>query len=198
MTARAARRSAFVAAAVALAATLALPAAASATNAEDAAWAALKRPGTHALMRHATAPGTGDPAGFALGDCATQRNLDAAGRDEARRIGTALADAGLRFDAVFSSAWCRAEETARLLDLGPVRPAPALNSFFADRGAAATHTADTVTLLAGLPADGKALLVTHQVNITALTGIFPRSGEIVVVSLDGSGTVVVEGRIRAD
>lgn len=79
------------------------------------------------LLRHAHAPGFGDPTQFALGDCATQRNLDAAGRDQARHLGQSLRAAGVTGARTYSSQWCRALETARLLDLGPVEPLPALN-----------------------------------------------------------------------
>ncbi|MGR3547141.1 MAG: histidine phosphatase family protein, partial [Roseovarius sp.] len=61
---------------------------------------ALKAPGVVALMRHALAPGTGDPAAFRLGDCATQRNLDARGRAQAQETGAALRTAGITFDQV--------------------------------------------------------------------------------------------------
>ena len=87
-------------------------------------WAALDRPGAFAIMRHALAPGTGDPAGFTLEDCSTQRNLDDRGRAQALAIGAAFRARGVQFDAVLSSQWCRCQETASLLELGEVTPAP--------------------------------------------------------------------------
>lgn len=161
----------------------------------DDGWAALLRPGTHALMRHATAPGTGDPANFVLGDCSTQRNLDDRGQAEAAATGAQIRDRGVTVTLVLTSQWCRTRETAALLGLGSVREEPSLNSFFGDRSTSEAQTAQAKALLAGLPADAKAMLVTHQVNITALTGIVPASGEIVVVSVSDSGEIVVEGRI---
>ncbi|MEF2551944.1 histidine phosphatase family protein [Aurantimonas sp. A2-1-M11] len=161
--------------------------------------AAARAAGTHLLMRHATAPGTGDPAGFTLGDCSTQRNLSEAGRAQSRRIGERLRQAGVAIDTVLSSQWCRSSETAQLLGLGPVEAAPELNSFFANRGDGAAQTNALKARLARLDAAGrKAALVSHQVNITALTDIYPASGEIVVIALGADGAITVEGRLRTD
>ncbi|KQT85315.1 histidine phosphatase family protein [Aurantimonas sp. Leaf443] len=157
--------------------------------------AAAKAPGRHLLMRHALAPGTGDPAGFALGDCATQRNLSREGRAQAKAIGRALGEAGLAPDIVLTSQWCRASETASGLGLAAVEEEPALNSFFAGRGEAERQGAAVIARLKALDAAGrKAVLVTHQVNITALTDVFPASGEVLVVRLDGD-RLSVEDRI---
>ncbi len=157
--------------------------------------AALQRPGAVALMRHATAPGTGDPPGFRLGDCATQRNLSGEGRAEAQRTGAMLREGGIAFSHVFASEWCRATETAGLLGLGPVVSLRAANSFFEDRGVSARQTAALVAALSRLPPGSRAIVVTHQVNITALTGVVPRSGEIVVAAPDGRGGYAAIGRI---
>jgi phosphohistidine phosphatase SixA len=140
----------------------------------------LHEPGVVALMRHALAPGTGDPAAFSLEECGTQRNLDARGRAQARRTGAALREAGVSFDAVWTSQWCRSRDTAILMGMGPVEEKPPLNSFFAGRGDRAAQTAATRKLIAAMPADARLLLVTHQVNITALTGLGVASGEIIV------------------
>src|SRR6056297_4291594 len=94
---------------------------------------AMKQPGVVVLMRHALAPGTGDPARFDLGDCSTQRNLDARGREQARRTGATLCPASVTFDAVWTSQWCRSRDTAALIDMGPVQEKPPLNSLFAGR-----------------------------------------------------------------
>ena len=157
--------------------------------------APLRGPGVIALMRHAVAPGTGDPGNFRLGDCSTQRNLDERGRAQARRTGAALRAAGIGFDAVWASQWCRTTETAELLGIGPVRPFSALNSFFAGRGDRAAQTRATLEALNGLSGTPRLLLVTHQVNITALSGVYPKSGEIVVTRRDGAGGLEVVGRV---
>lgn len=158
-------------------------------------WAALARPGAVALMRHAIAPGTGDPPAFRLGDCATQRNLDARGRSQARAAGEAIRAAGIAFDTVLTSEWCRCRETAVLLDLGPIGPFSALNSFFADSSTREAQTAAVLDFLAGEGAGKRVLLVTHQVNITALTGRIPRSGEIIVAERGPHGRLHVTGSI---
>lgn len=155
---------------------------------------AARTPGAVLLMRHATAPGTGDPADMRLGDCSTQRNLSDAGRDEARAIGARLRDAGIAFGLVLASEWCRTTETATLMGLGPVTPFPPANSFFSNRENADRQTAEVLAHLAGVPSDQRVLIVTHQVNITALTGIVPRSGEIVVARRGASGLMVL-GRL---
>ncbi|MEN9293955.1 MAG: hypothetical protein RIT31_720, partial [Actinomycetota bacterium] len=73
------------------------------------------------LMRHALAPGVGDPENFKLGDCSTQRNLSAEGREDAREIGEWLKRRDIPILRVESSRWCRARETAELLGIGKVR-----------------------------------------------------------------------------
>ena len=154
--------------------------------------AAADAPGAILLMRHATAPGTGDPPDIRLGDCRSQRNLSEAGRAEARAIGNRLRMAGISFDRILTSEWCRATETAELLALGPVTPFPPANSFFSNRQEAGRQTAEVLAYLSGLPEGARVLIVTHQVNITALTGIVPRSGEIVITSREGDGLMVLD------
>lgn len=148
-------------------------------------------------MRHALAPGTGDPPGFRLDDPATQRNLSDTGRAQATAAGDRLRATGARFDLVLSSQWRRCVETAELLALGPVREETALNSFFESRRDGPARTAATMALLRGLPEGVRAMLVTHQVNITALTGVYPSSGEIVVLRLTARDVEVL-GRQGAD
>jgi phosphohistidine phosphatase SixA len=164
-------------------------------------WDALKQPGAIALMRHALAPGGGDPDGFTLGDftlgdCSTQRNLDARGRDQARRIGAALREQGIVFDEVWSSAWCRTRETAQLVEIGEVEIRPSLNSFFAGQGNRQSQTAETMRSLTDLNGTARVLLVSHQVNITALTGVTPSSGEIIVARMQPDGQLEVTGRVN--
>lgn len=149
--------------------------------------AELARPGRVLMLRHANAPGTGDPQNFRLEDCATQRNLDDAGRAQATALGRRLARAGVARAKIYSSQWCRCLETARLLDLGAVEPLPALNSFYdrpqqRDIGVAALRN-----FLAGLPQDGPpVVLVTHQFTITELTGAGTPSGGGSLFQLNGS------------
>lgn len=156
------------------------------------------QPGRVLMLRHARAPGFGDPPEFVIGDCASQRNLDAAGRAQARELGRQLRLAGVRSASVFSSQWCRARETAELLDLGPVQPLPALNSFF-DRPRDREPILDRLRhFLATLPADGgPTILVTHQVVINAFTDAWPASGGGSVFQLNGSGAPTWIGAIAS-
>jgi broad specificity phosphatase PhoE len=148
------------------------------------------------MLRHATAPGVGDPENFRLGDCATQRNLSDEGRAQARRLGERLR-AGVAAAVVYSSQWCRCLDTAELLDLGQVQELPALNSFFA-RPADRTTKLDALRrFLAGLAEDGPpVILVTHQVTISAITGRSAASGEAIVLKVDGTGRPPVVGTIE--
>lgn len=134
------------------------------------------------LLRHANAPGVGDPSGFKLGDCSTQRNLDDVGRAQSRRTGELLRTSPVKVGEVWSSQWCRTRETAALAfpEL-VVRDVTAFNSFFADRNREPDQVREAVKLLQQWRGPGVLLVVTHQVNITALTGIVPASGEAVVV-----------------
>jgi phosphohistidine phosphatase SixA len=165
------------------------------TDAEQL-WSALKAGGHIALMRHALAPGTGDPGNFVIDDCSTQRNLSDRGREQARRIGREFRDRDIAIGRVLSSLWCRCLETAELLGLGSVEPFPVLNSFFRRTERRAEQTAGLREFV-NRPIEGSSLvLVSHQVNITALTGVFPSSGEIIVIRApEQGGTFEVLGRL---
>jgi phosphohistidine phosphatase SixA len=173
-------------------AALLLPGLASAS--EEAAWNTLRQGGI-VLFRHAQAPGGGDPPGMRLGDCATQRNLDAAGRAQAARIGQAFRDRGVAVGAVLASGWCRTLETADLAFPGRATREAAFDSFFASRNDEPARTAQARRLLRGWSGPGALFVSTHQVNITALTGIFPASGEGIVLARR-NGELAVVGRIR--
>lgn len=162
---------------------------------DDAAlWQALKDGGHVALIRHALAPGTGDPPEFKVDDCATQRNLSAEGRAQARAIGERFRIHGVTDVVVYSSQWCRCLDTANELRLGPVTPFPALNSFVQDRSREPAQTAAVRKLIRAHDGKRTLVLVTHQVNISALTDAYSASGEIIVVRMDGEQIEVV-GRI---
>jgi phosphohistidine phosphatase SixA len=152
-----------------------------AAAASEAAWAALKTGGAVALVRHARAPGTGDPQNFRIEDCLTQRNLSEEGRKQARGIGDQFRSQGIPVARVLSSRWCRALETARIAFGNMTEPYPALDSFFADRGEQDAQTRDVRQLVESWRSSGVLVLVTHQVNITALTGVYPAEGEVLVL-----------------
>lgn len=159
-------------------------------------WEALQQnqPGYVVMMRHATAPGTGDPANFKLDDCSTQRNLSAEGREQARQIGEAFRRRNISVIRVLSSQWCRCLDTAALLNLAKVEPFPALNSFFNDFSTEATQTAQVKQFITeNRNTNGVIIMVTHQVNITSLTEIVPQSGEAVVLRSNESADIEVVG-----
>lgn len=131
------------------------------------------------MMRHAvTVPGVGDPPEFRLDDCSSQRNLSAAGREQARRAGEAMRSAGIRIDEVRTSRWCRARDTARLA-FGTSTDWPALDSFFAGRGDGQAQAEQVRAWSRELPPGRNVMLVTHQVNISAVMGPFAAQGEVI-------------------
>lgn len=150
---------------------------------ESNAFEALRSGAAVLMLRHALAPGTGDPVGFAMGDCSTQRNLNEKGREQARAWKSFLAERGVNEARVFSSQWCRCMDTATEMNIGSVIEWPALNSFFRDRQAGPAQTKETVALVNQLKPGEPIILVSHQVNITALTGVFPASNEGVILAL---------------
>jgi phosphohistidine phosphatase SixA len=166
-------------------------------NASELNLATRLQQGGHVLMmRHAYAPGFGDPPGFKLDDCSTQRNLDTGGRAQATAIGDWLRRQGVRGAQVYSSQWCRNLETARLLNLGPVTPLPALNSFFEREQDRVGILVALNAFLARQPADGPLLiLVTHFVNIEAIAGSGVGSGEAVLLQLKAGTSPRVIGRV---
>ncbi len=166
--------------------TAALPGAVLANTSEHEFWSRAQAGGCVMLMRHAaTEPGIGDPPEFRLGDCRTQRNLSAQGRAFSIKLGRRMAAQGIRLDAVLSSAWCRCVDTARLaFDAHPQLNTltavwPALNSFFQGQGDQATQTAAVMARLRQTP-PRNTMLVTHQVNISALTGQSTAMGEVLL------------------
>jgi len=159
---------------------------------------ALASKGHVALLRHAITPGTGDPSEFEIGDCGTQRNLSEEGRKQAGRISARFRKNGIETARIFSSQWCRCLETARLIGLGPVTELPILNSFFQRPKRRNRQTQTLEEWLASQDLDGPIVLVTHQVNITALTGVYPASGELVVIRQSENGKISALGSIRTD
>lgn len=152
------------------------------------------------LYRHALAPGGGDPANFDVDDCATQRNLSAAGRRQAVRMGRQLRTRDIPVAEVISSPWCRSRDTARLMRVGPVREMSRLGSVFqsSDRTAERRERATTKLIRRHAASDGVLVVVGHQANIIDLTGIAPASGEGVVVRYDlDAGRIDTVGRVPA-
>jgi broad specificity phosphatase PhoE len=181
-----------------LAALLAL-ACAAAWGGEDARlWAKLRHGGNVLLMRHAsTGPGLGDPPGFRLEDCATQRNLSDAGRQEALAVGERLRRERVPIGAVYSSPWCRCRETAELafgrveewMPLASVFDMPERDREYTERVKKRIGTYSSRELR------GNVVMVTHNVNIASLTRLSVAPGELVVVRPDGCCGLRVVGRL---
>jgi phosphohistidine phosphatase SixA len=180
-----------------LACGLAAATGAAASGASADPWTELARPGAIVLFRHATAPGVGDPAGLRLNDCSTQRNLDDTGRAEARRLGEQFRSRQVPVGAVLTSQWCRTRDTARLAFGDRPKDEPAFNSFFGQDGAARERqTAQARALLTRWTGPGVLVVVTHQVNISALTGAGAASAEGVVVRPQADGTLKVVATLQ--
>jgi phosphohistidine phosphatase SixA len=158
-------------------------------------WEALTQENHFALIRHALAPGTGDPPDFNIKDCTTQRNLSEKGRHQARNIGRRFREKGILKAEVFSSQWCRCLETATLLDLGPVQELDFLNSFFRRFEKRGRQTAALKNWINDKEIKSPLMLVTHQVNITAFTDVFPGPGEMVIIRKDGHDKFTVLGTL---
>lgn len=142
---------------------------------------AARTTGTVVMIRHALAPGFGDPRQFDLNRCDTQRNLDDRGRAQSVAIGRAMRDAGFDARGILSSPWCRCMDTAELMDLGAVTRFDGLSSFFQDyapREATLQTLRDRLSRIQ--PSDPPLIMVTHQVVIRAITGLSMRSGGAVL------------------
>jgi broad specificity phosphatase PhoE len=181
-----------------LAALLALSCATAWAGDDERLWAQLRRGGNVLLIRHAsTQPELGDPAGFTLDDCSTQRNLSQAGRDEARRIGERLKREHVPIAQVYTSPWCRCRETATLAfgrgedwtPLSSVFDVPDRDREFSERVARRIGTYSSREM------KGNVVMVTHNVNIASLTKLSIAPGEIVVVRPDGCCGLRVSGRL---
>jgi phosphohistidine phosphatase SixA len=160
--------------------------AAPAQSLPESALAALQQGGHVLLMRHSqTVSGIGDPPQFKIDDCSTQRNLSQTGRDEAKALGERLRKAGVKFDAVYTSAWCRCVDTASLAFSAQTKTAPQvfapLNSTFNDRSLQPNRTDELRSKIRAWKGIHNIALVTHMVNIQALTGETLAMNEVVVL-----------------
>ena len=153
----------------------------------------LAKPDRILLMRHADAPGIGDPPEHVIGDCTTQRNLGERGLKQAVEIGEWLRGQGVKRAQIFASPWCRCVDTATRLKLGTVTTDESLGSFFNDPQQSAEQTMRLQALVAKALArkDKKALiLLTHQVNISAYVGKTIGTGDMVLVKVNRQGRVL--------
>jgi broad specificity phosphatase PhoE len=164
-------------------------------TADEALWELMRGGGQVIFMRHAvTTPGVGDPAGFRLEDCSTQRNLTDAGREDARRVGATFRSRGVPVGRVLSSPWCRCLETARLAFGGSETWAP-LSNLYDNRAREAEQMRALREVAGRRPAGGNVVLVTHGSVVLPLTGIQPAPAELVVLTPDGAGRFRIAGRL---
>ena len=165
-------------------------------HADDKLWEVLKRGGQVVLIRHTiTDAGVGDPPGMKLADCATQRNLSDEGRAHARRIGEAFRKRQVPIGRVLSSPWCRCVETAQLA-FGRAEVSQPLSNLFGRPENRERQVAAMKKLL--LKTERNLILVSHGSTISALTGISPGTGEMVVVKPLGAGRFEVLGRLSLE
>ena len=147
------------------------------------------------LLRHSLAPGVGDPENFKVNDCSTQRNLSVVGRQDAQDVGAWLARRQIKIARVESSRWCRAKETAQLLNLGKVRLNRNLDSLFQESDL--PNHPQTIKVRKQIVdhrnKKGLLILVGHFVNIAALTNTGVDSGEGVLVRADSKGVIRIVG-----
>lgn len=160
----------------------------------------MQQPRVVLLMRHAYAPGFSDPANFVLGQCATQRNLNQEGIEQAKKIGIWLKAQGVTQAKVFTSPWCRCVDTATHLNYGPLVTLPALGSTFNQTDSYSPAKASLTQWMKaqlererGVPI----IMVTHQVNITAYTGVNTGTGDMVLVQVNSQGDAKVLKTITA-
>ena len=174
---------------------LAMPAAAAAADQAEII-DRLKAGGHIPMIRHALAPGNGDPPNFKIGDCATQRNLDDTGRNQARSIGVWLRNNGISSARVYSSQWCRCLETARLLNLGPVQELSALNSFYERTQDREPNLRALNDFISQQPVKGELIImVTHFVTIAEIAGTGVSSGGGALLALHADAPYTVVGRV---
>ena len=162
----------------------------------DKLWSALKSDNHFVMIRHALAPGFSDPDYFNVKDCKTQRNLNDEGRYQSKKIGDLFRSNGIDKAAVYSSQWCRCLDTSKLLNIGEVLELPFLNSFFKHFERESSQTEKTIKWIQNAPLDIPTVLVSHQVNISALTGYSPASGQIVFLRRSSDGSISVIGSIQ--
>jgi phosphohistidine phosphatase SixA len=147
------------------------------------------------LLRHSLAPGVGDPENFKLGDCSTQRNLSQEGRNDASEIGAWIKRQKVKIYRVESSRWCRARQSAELLDIGKVKLNKNLDSLFRESNLE-SHPKTLKTkqqIISHRNKKGLLVLVGHYVNIAALVGVGVDSGEGVIVKANKAGEIQVLG-----
>ena len=165
---------------------------------DEALWAQLREGGLVVFIRHAeTDPGVGDPPGFRLDDCKTQRNLSSTGREQAKRLGAAFRRERVPVAQVLSSEWCRCRDTATLA-FDRYEAWGALNNLFGRHENEPAQRRAMLERMSVYRGKGNLVLVTHGATILPVAGVNPAQGELVVVRPAAPGKVEVVGRLRVD
>ncbi len=146
-------------------------------------WPSIQKGDKVIFIRHSSAPGGGDPPGFKIDDCKTQRNLDKVGIEQSKKIGELFKKKSIPIDKVLSSQWCRCKDTAKYA-FNKYEEFSGLNSIF-------QHPFDQNEIkqikqiknyVKNWDGKGKNLImITHYSIITKMTNTTPSSGEIVIV-----------------
>ena len=133
------------------------------------------------FIRHAYAPGSGDPSNFNLNDCSTQRNLSKEGRKQSKYIGEFFRKNNIKIDKVLSSEWCRCKETAKIA-FEDFSTNSFLNSFYSSKYAKNKNKQIKAlnNYIKKFKSDKNLILITHYVLISEVLNYAPSSGEIVV------------------
>ena len=142
----------------------------------------LKKGGNIVFIRHAIAPGGGDPENFRLDDCSTQRNLDGQGIEQSKKMGLFFKQNNIPIDRVLSSEWCRCKDTAKFA-FKDYETFNALNSFFSSKFEKnkEKQMKDLNKFLNNWESNKNLILITHYVVILESLNKTVSSGEIVVV-----------------
>ena len=162
---------------------------------ETTSWELLKEGGKVVFIRHAYAPGGGDPKNFDLYDCSTQRNLNEEVINQSKIMGKLFSEYSIPIDSVYSSQWCRCEDTARLA-FGNFENLSALNSTFSSTYQK-NHSKQMSELHQFIKnwdnSQGNLIFITHYVIVGGFLDYYPRSGEMVITdkSLSVLGSIKI-------
>ena len=163
------------------------------TNANSDYVKVLKQNNKLIFIRHALAPGNGDPDNFNIFDCSTQRNLNSVGKEQSIELGNFFDTNNISIDLVLSSEWCRCKETANLA-FQKFETFDALNSFYDPKfyKNKEPQLEKLINFINNLENEGNIVFVTHYVVIAAIFGQALKSGEILIADRN----LNVVGRIK--
>ena len=143
----------------------------------------LKKGGNLIFIRHAYAPGGGDPDNFDINDCSTQRNLSNEGKEQSKKIGKFFEENKIPISLVISSEWCRCKETANIA-FKNYETKNFLNSFYSEKFAKnkKNQIDNLEEYIINWNSDKNLVMITHYVLISEVLNYTPRSGEIVIAN----------------